>query len=217
MINQQRLRRDIVTIGASAGGIDALLRLFKPLPHDFPAAVGVVLHRSPLFESNLAQLLQSRSKLQFLEPQGAEPLEPGHVYIAPRDRHMLFESSSVRLDRGPKQHFTRPAADPLFVSAAESFGPRVVGVVLTGGGDDGASGLIAIKKGGGLSLVQDPREAQNPSMPAHGIVHDGVDAVLTIAELSDVLALLARGEAVRTRHEDPSQPGGGSLDWGAPE
>ena len=120
------------------------------------------------------------------------------MYLAPRDVHMLIERRHIRLVRGPKEHFTRPAADPLFRSAATAFGPRVVGVVLTGGGHDGASGLIAIKAAGGLSIAQDPSEARAESMPRSAIVEDDVDAVLPLAAIAERIAALVNGASAKT-------------------
>ena len=125
-------------------------------------------------------------------------IEQSHVYLAPRDFHLLMESARFRLDAGPKRHRTRPAVDPLFESAAQAFGPRVVGVLLSGGGRDGVGGLIAIGKAGGISLAQDPAEARNPSMPTRAICEDDVHAVLPLAQMADALALLAtEGTLVR--------------------
>ena len=178
MINAERVPRDVITIGASAGGIEALLRLFEKLPASLPAAIAVVVHRPPLFESQLAQIFDRRSALPVLEPEDRHPAEPGRVYLAPRDYHMVFEDGVIRLNRGPHQHRFRPAVDPLFLSAAEVYGRRVVGVLLSGGGADGVRGLIGIKARGGLSIVQDPSEARNPMMPTSAIAEDDVDAVL---------------------------------------
>jgi two-component system chemotaxis response regulator CheB len=190
------LPRDIVAIGASAGGIEAMTQLFSGLPADFPATIAVVLHRSPLFESRLPQVLGRRSRLSVLEPADGDAVKGGLIYVAPRDLHMVFEDGRVRLDRGPKEHRTRPAIDPLFRSAALAYGPRVVGVLLSGGGDDGSSGLIDIKAAGGVSLVQDPREARHGTMPGHAICADDVDAVLTIDALARWLQRLAAGDSV---------------------
>jgi two-component system chemotaxis response regulator CheB len=121
------------------------------------------------------------------------------VYVAPRDQHMLFDDGCVRLSRGAREHHTRPAIDPLFRSAAERYGQRVVGVLLSGMGSDGVSGPSAIKKCGGVSLVQHPGEARFESMPSTAIAEDDVDAMLTVEELAVVLSALARGEAIEAR------------------
>jgi len=185
------LRRDIVTIGASAGGVEALIGLFEKLPAGLPAAVAVVIHRHPERPSQLVDVLAHHSSLQVVEPVDGEQIQQGYIYLAPRNSHLLIEGTALRLDSGPKQHGTRPAVNPLFESAARAFGPRVVGVMLSGGGDDGVKGLIAISKAGGMSLAQDPTEAGYPNMPSQAILKDDVDAVLTLAELANALVMLA--------------------------
>jgi two-component system, chemotaxis family, protein-glutamate methylesterase/glutaminase len=185
------LRRDIVTIGASAGGVEALIGLFEKLPAGLPAVIAVVIHRHPQRVSQLVDVLSRHSVLPVLEPRDGEAIREGHIYLAPRDYHLLLDRTRVTLDAGPKQHRTRPAVDPLFQSAARVFGPRVVGVLLSGGGADGVDGLIAIKAAGGVSLAQHPAEAKNPSMPWHAINEDDVDAVLPLAGLADAIVMLA--------------------------
>jgi two-component system, chemotaxis family, protein-glutamate methylesterase/glutaminase len=196
VINVERLKRDVVVIGASAGGVQPLKDLLHRLPPDLCATVALVLHRSPYHETQLAAVLGRHALLSVLEPVDGDPVLAGAVYVAPRDQHMIFNDGMVRLSRGPREHHTRPAIDPLFRSAAEHYGPRVVGVLLSGMGSDGVSGLIAIKKGGGVSLVQHPGEAQFGTMPATAIAEDDVDAMLTVDDLAIVLTALARGDAI---------------------
>ena len=186
--------RDIVMIGASAGGVEALLELLAKLPRALPVSVGIVLHRNPVYETHLAELLGRRSQLEVIEPVAGSPFRRGNVYIAPRDHHLRFDDGHLVLDRGPKQHRMRPAIDPMFWSAAFTYGSRVVGVLLSGTGEDGVSGLIAIKSMGGLSIVQDPREAKFPSMPRNAIVYDDVDYVLPLTGIASALTQLAEGE-----------------------
>jgi two-component system chemotaxis response regulator CheB len=196
MINTERIRRNVITIGTSAGGVEALRCLFSLLPGDVPAAIALVLHRSPVFESRLPLVLGRRTRLRVVEPADGEPFKPGSIYVAPRDQHMLLENGVLRLHRGPKEHGTRPAIDPLFRSAAEAYGERVVGVLLSGLGDDGVPGLVEIKKAGGLSIVQDPEAAPRPSMPCAAIRDDDVDAVLKVHDLAAAIVDLAKGEVV---------------------
>lgn len=198
MLNEKRLRRDVIVIGASAGGVEALIQLFERLPADLPAAIATVIHRSPLYSLKLDQVLGRRARLPVVEPSHEYPVKQGAIYLAPRDHHLTFANEHFNLDRGPKEHHTRPAVDPLFQSAAALYGQRVVGVVLTGGGDDGASGMIAIKEAGGLTLVQDPNEAKVSSMPCSAIMYDHVDLVLTLERIPAVLSALAKGERVST-------------------
>jgi two-component system chemotaxis response regulator CheB len=115
---------------------------------------------------------------------------PGHIYVAPPDHHMRLTPGLIHLDTGPKIHFTRPAADPLFQSAALAYGARVVGVVLSGGDGDGATGLRDVKARGGISIVQEPNQAENPGMPLQAIKEDAPDYRLRIAEIGPVLVQL---------------------------
>src|SRR5207237_1133332 len=151
---------------------EVLLDLLGHLPRDLPAAVAVVLHRAAVHESRLAAVFGRRSRLPVVEPEHGAPVEHGRVYLAPRDHHLLVDGQVFLLDHGPKQHYTRPALDPLFRSAAASFGPRAVGVILSGSGGDGVAGLIAIKQARGISLVQDPEEATYPWMPRSALLYD---------------------------------------------
>jgi two-component system chemotaxis response regulator CheB len=195
VINPERSRRDVIVMGASAGGVTALRELFAKLPVDLEAAVAVVLHRSPVVESALAPVLAWRSALPLVEATDEMPLQRGTIYVAPRDQHLRIDGKTLRLSRGPKEQHTRPAIDPLFRSAAASFGARVVGVLLSGTGDDGVSGLISITAAGGITLVQDPLEAAYPHMPRSAIINDRVQAALRVADIADVLTQIARGES----------------------
>ena len=194
MINGGRIPRDFIGVGASAGGVEALIGLIGALPADLPGTVVVVIHRSPLFEGCLPTVLGRRARIQVLEAEHGARVERGRVYIAPRDHHLVVEGDRFLLDRGPKQHFTRPAIDPLFRTAAHVYGARVTGVILSGNGGDGVSGLIAIKAAKGISLVQDPGEAAYPSMPRSALRYDDVDAILPLARIPEVLLQLCRGE-----------------------
>jgi two-component system chemotaxis response regulator CheB len=196
MINDERLRRDVVLVGASAGGVTALTTLLAGLPRDLPAAIAVVLHLSPVYESRLVHVAARCTPIRVVQAVHGDTLKAGTVYIAPPDVHMRLDDFTIRLDRDPKVHRTRPAIDPLFVSAAKSLGNRVVGVLLSGNGEDGVAGLIAIKAHGGISLVQAPQEAQFPSMPRSALRKDHVDGSYPAHGLAEVLALLARGAPV---------------------
>jgi two-component system chemotaxis response regulator CheB len=139
----------------------------------------VVMHIGP-FPSILPELLASRGKHLVTFPNDGMLIEPGHIYVAPPDHHMLLEAAVIRLTQGPKVHYTRPAADPTFISAAKAYGSRVIGIVLSGGDGDGAAGLRVITEHGGTSFVQDPNEAETPSMPRSAILADHPDAVLPV-------------------------------------
>jgi two-component system chemotaxis response regulator CheB len=200
--------RDIVVIGASAGGVEALTNLVGALPADLPASLFVVLHVPPFGTSLLPSILSRRRRLPARHPENGEPIQPGRIYVAPPDRHLLVCRGGglrprVQVTRGPHEHGYRPAADPLFRSAALFFGPRVVGVVLSGSLDDGTAGLKVIKEHGGVTVAQDPDEAAFSSMPLSAIETVGVDYVLPVAEIAALLA-----ECARTPVEITPQSGG---------
>ncbi|MGI4975299.1 MAG: chemotaxis protein CheB, partial [Janthinobacterium lividum] len=161
--------RDIVVIGTSAGGMTALLALAKTLPVDFPAPIFVVLHVAPNSPSLMPELLNSVSALKAKHPQNGETVRPGVIYLAPPDHHLLLEDDRVLVTRGPKENRFRPSIDALFRSAAYTYGPRVIGVVLTGYLDDGTSGLWSVQRMGGLTIVQEPRDAEQPAMPTNAL------------------------------------------------
>ena len=204
MMNAERRPRDVIVIGASAGGVEAVQALLRALPADLPAGVAVVIHRSPMFESRLPFVLSRNARLPVHEPADGQPFERGNIYAAPRDQHMLVEDGVFRLTRGAKEHRTRPAIDPLFRTAAKWFGNRVVGVVLSGLGGDGVSGLISISTGGGISIVQDPAEAMYAAMPMSAIADDHVDAVLILDDIGKTLTALALGQAVAVPAQEPA-------------
>lgn len=183
--------RDIVVVGTSAGGVEALRVLVSGLPRDFPGSVFVVMHTAPDSPGVLAQILDRWGPLPVRNAENRVRIRPGHVYVAPPDRHLLLEPGLMRVTHGPKENRFRPAVDPLFRSAAQTYGPRAVGVILTGGLDDGVSGLWAIKRLGGLAVVQDPEEAFIPSMPLSAIRQVEVDYTLPLAEIAPLLARLA--------------------------
>jgi two-component system, chemotaxis family, protein-glutamate methylesterase/glutaminase len=187
-------QRDIVVVGASAGGVRALCSLMAQLPADFPAAVCVVLHVGPR-DSNLPDLLGASGPLPAHHAQPGEKLEHGHVYVAPPDHHLMLSDSTAMLTRGPKEHHTRPAVDPLFRSAALSEGPRVIGVLLTGRLDDGTAGLQAIKECGGVAVVQEPADAEEPSMPMSALQTVAVDHCVPLSRIGEVLVQLVRQPA----------------------
>lgn len=193
MTNEDRKVRDVFCFGASAGGLQAVKDILKRLPEDLAATLAIVMHRSPTFSGNLIDLLRRNSALPIREPVDGEPILRGHIYVAPRDIHLTVHSESWRLVRGPKLHWTRPAVDPLFVSAADWFGSRCVGILLSGGGADGVAGLIAIKARGGLSVAQDPVEAHDPSMPVRAIHEDDIDAILSTEGIAAALPAMAAG------------------------
>lgn len=196
MVNSEQQPRNIIVIGASAGGFQAVCTLLSKLPSDLPALLGIVIHRGAQSQSNWSITLGRCSTLRVIEPTHHQRLTQGVVYIAPSDMHMTFCDERVSLDQSVKHHHTRPAVDPLFSSAARAYKERVVGIVLSGGGHDGMHGLREITAAGGLSLVQKPAEAEFASMPEYSLAHDHVHAALTLDALADILPRLALGDAV---------------------
>jgi two-component system chemotaxis response regulator CheB len=203
MINREGIVRDLFAFGGSAGGLEAIIEVLRRVPSSFPATIGIVLHRNPVLSAHLVAVLARTVALPVGEPADGEPVQIGRVYIAPRDFHMTIEDERWRLTRDPKQHRMRPAVDPLFVSAAAARGNRAVGVLLSGGGADGVEGLIAIKGKGGISIVQQPEQARQPSMPVTAIREDDVDAVLRLDEIAALLSLLAAGRSIDVRGPTP--------------
>jgi len=191
---------DIIVVGASAGGVDALKRVATALPGDLPASVFVVLHIAPDHPSYLPSILQRDSPLKVLTPNDGDTIQARHLYVAPPDRHMLLERDRVRVVRGPKENRHRPAVDPLFRSAAWVYGPRVVGVVLSGTLDDGAVGLWAVKTCGGVTIVQDPAEAAFAEMPQSAMNAIDVEHCLPLDEIVRLLPKLARTSAAHAEH-----------------
>lgn len=183
---------NIVVVGASAGGVEALSQLVKALPKDFPAALLVVVHFPPNGFSLLPAILNRIGSLDAHHAIHGESIVPGRIYIAPPDQHLKVYDSVVQLNQGPKENGHRPAIDALFRSAAYACRQRVVGVVLTGTLDDGTAGLAVIKSQGGVVIVQDPEEALFPSMPLNAIEQVAVDYVLPLKAIASQIDQLAR-------------------------
>jgi two-component system, chemotaxis family, protein-glutamate methylesterase/glutaminase len=179
-----------VVIGASAGGVEALISLVSSLPCDLEAAVFVCLHMSASAGSALPHILSRLNTLPAGYPMDGQRIQPGRIYVAPPDHHMVINDGRVELTRGPKENGTRPAIDPLFRSAAVHYAERAIGVILSGTLDDGAHGLHAIKLAGGKVLVQDPNNALFPDMPAAAIKLTGADFVGSAAELGACISEL---------------------------
>jgi two-component system chemotaxis response regulator CheB len=188
------LPRDIVVIGASAGGVEALTTFVAHLPRDLPAALFVVVHIPSEASSSLAQILSRAHTLPARSARDKTPIEHGHIYIAPPDRHLLLTADEARVVSGPRENRHRPDIDPLFRSAAVSFGRRVVGIVLSGALNDGTAGLLAIKRAGGIAMVQDPATAAFPGMPKSALAYVSIDWSLSLPALADMVVELATGE-----------------------
>ena len=182
---------DVVVIGASAGGLEAITALLQQFGPEFPAAVFVVCHLMPNGSNPLVDAFNTAGPLVAREAADDDEFEHGIVYVAPADRHLLVKQGYMRVTRGPRENRWRPAIDPLFRSAAVTYGPRVVGVVLSGMLDDGTAGLVAIKRCGGITIVQDPDEAAFPDMPRTALANVKVDHCLPIAEIGALIRKLA--------------------------
>jgi two-component system chemotaxis response regulator CheB len=183
----------IIVVGASAGGLAALRVLCAKLPADLQASVLVVQHIMATARSMLPELLGRVGPLPAEHAQDGALLQQGHIYIAPPDRHlMLSDGGRMMLRRGPYENRTRPAIDALFRSAALQYGPRCIGIVLSGLLDDGTAGLVAIKRFGGISMVQDPAEASWPDMPRNALIGNSIDHCLGVAEIAALLPDLLR-------------------------
>ena len=195
--------RDLVVIGGSAGSVVPMRAIFADLPADLPAAVLVVAHMPPVGRSALAHILDRAGQLPVAEARDGEPIDIGRAYVAVPDRHLLIDHETLRLSDGPRENGTRPCVDALFRSAARWYGPRAIGIVLSGALHDGAAGLAAIAAAGGVTIVQDPADAMFDSMPR---------AALAVAGRADVLPGGRLGASITQRVggsiEDPHESAG---------
>ena len=189
----------VVVVGASAGGVEALVTFVAMLPASTRHAVCVVLHVSPAGTSAMPHILGRAAHLPVHSPADGDPLLAGHIYVAPPDRHLEIERGLIRVTQSPRENGHRPAIDATMRSAAAAYDGRVVGFVLSGSRDDGTAGLLAIKQGGGAAVVQDPDEALYDGMPRNALAHVEVDAVLPLREMAPWLA---------HHHPEPPSPGG---------
>ena len=182
----------IVVVGTSAGGMKALISLVEQLPKDFPAPLLIVQHISADATGNaLLNVLNEKGKLKCIHAKQGTNIESGHIYFAPSDHHLMVEKNgTILVTKGAQENRSRPAIDPLFRSAAAAFGNRTIGILLTGYLDDGTAGLIAIQRCGGISIVQDPADADYPDMPKNALNQMKPDYCIPIAEMGSVLSTL---------------------------
>lgn len=183
-------KRDIVVIGGSAWALGPLKKITAELPADLAAAVFIVIHIPADFPSALPQILDGAGKLPAKHAVDGEKIEPGHIYIAPPDRHLTLRQGRLEVKKGPRENRHRPAIDPLFRTAARAYGARVIAVVLSGQLDDGSAGLMAVRMRGGRGIVQDPLDAQADQMPREAIKYAGVDQVLPASEIASAIVSL---------------------------
>lgn len=211
-ISSPRPLRDIILLGASAGGVDALRSLVRCLPHDLPAAVFVVLHLRRDRETFLPGILSRAGHLPARAAEDGEPLRPGRIYIAPPNRQLVLDGDHVRLRPGERAERWCPSVDALFQSAAEQHGPRVAAAILTGYLNDGAAGLALVKAEGGATIVQDPHDALAGDMPRNALRAVQADYTLPLAAIPPVLSwLTGHGSQVAAAG---SQFGMGYRPWG---
>jgi len=223
-------KRNIIVIGTSAGGVDALCELTKNLPNDLDASLFVVMHIGS--SSALAQVLSRCGNLPAVTAENNKSYQPGCIYCAPPHCHLSIKDHKMVLKRGPRENGHRPAADVLFRSAARTHRSKVVGIVLSGGRDDGSAGLFAIKARGGVAIVQDPKEAMTKNMPQNALNMVDVDFCLPVRQIAKVVVQLVNGKATNvaesladgTKMEGhasadhpTSQPPGGQIQFSCPE
>lgn len=182
----------IIVIGASAGGFEAFKKIIGGLPAHFSTPIFIVWHMSPDVRGILPQVLNRVNSIPAAHAYHEEAIKPGRIYVAPPDHHMLLEDGKVLVTRGPKENRFRPAVDPLFRSAAYSYGNRVIGIILSGALDDGTAGLWTVKHHGGTAIVQDPLDAEVPSMPENAARQVAVDYCVSVAELPQLLVRLTK-------------------------
>ena len=204
--------RDIIAIGGSAGAIEAVSTIVRALPPTLPAAVAVVVHHYQRAPNIFGKILDSLQTLPATTVEDEAPLEHGRIYVPSSDRHLTIAPGSLHAIRTAKENRARPAIDPLFRSAAKAYGRRVVGVVLTGNLDDGAAGLMAIKRAGGLAVVQDPADAMFSGMPRNALEMVEVDFRVRLVEIAALLTTAAEGKMASKRPaagngQPPAGPG----------
>jgi len=198
MIKQDIAR--IVVVGTSFGGLTALQTLLPALPKNFRAPVVIVQHRSREAGSGLCEFLNKHSLLPVREPEDKETIMPGHVYLAPRDYHLLLDGENFALSTEAPVEYARPSIDVLFESAADAYREKVLGVILTGANADGARGLARIKESGGVCIVEDPATAESKQMPEAALAATRVDQISPLAGIAPLLVELCRSPLARRKH-----------------
>lgn len=203
----------IIAIGASLGGVDALRTIVAELPDTIDAAVFVTLHIGA-HDSILPGLLEDVSALSASHAVHGENIRAGHIFVAPPDHHMTIERGTIALTKGPRENMARPSIDPMLRSAARSYGSDVIGVILTGGLNDGTAGLYEVKEQGGTAIVQDPETAVGTGMPQSAIKHVAVDHVVGLSEIAPLLVRLVKQGSSDNRTASGDQTSGDSQEKG---
>lgn len=189
-------KRNIIVIGASAGGFEAIRQLVHDLPSDLDAAIFIVRHIAPDINGVFAEVLNKQQTLYAAHAIDKEPIKMNRIYLAPPDRHLIIEEGRVRVTHGPKENRFRPAVDPLFRSAAYVYNQRVIGIILSGALDDGSAGLWTIKNRGGIAIVQDPADAEVPSMPESALRAVAVDHQAPVSKMAPLLVQLSAEQVI---------------------
>jgi len=189
--------RNIVVVGASAGGVTALKDFVKNLPADYSGSIFIVMHIPAYTESTLPSILTNAGPLEATHAKDGERIKPGRIYVAPHDHHMLLVDDRVIIKRGPKENRFRPSIDALFRSAAYVFGPRVIGIVLSGVLNDGTSGLWTVKQQGGVAIIQDPADAEQPQMPENVLEYVDVDYSIPAADMAPLICGMLKEPALQ--------------------
>src|SRR5215467_107354 len=189
--NNGNASQRIIVIGASTGGFEAIKRIIADLPSDFNASIFIVWHMSPDVLGILPEVLNRRNDIYAAHAYDNEEIKPNRIYVARADHHLVINPGKVRVTHGPKENRFRPAVDPLFRSAAYAYSNHVIGVILSGALDDGTAGLWTVKHYGGIAVVQDPRDAEVPSMPENALSQVKVDHVAPVSEIADLLVRLS--------------------------
>lgn len=201
--------RDIVVIGGSAGSIESLKIIVSSLPPDFAASIFIVVHVPADYPSMLPNVLSRVCPLPANSPSDQEQIERGHIYVARPDHHLFIEDGRVRVQRGPRENRHRPAIDPLFRTAAREYGPRVIGIVLSGMQDDGSAGLYAVKQRGGIAMVQDPGDTMWGEMPRHALAYANPQYVLrTRGIAASLVELVQAGNSTMARNSNTKKSNG---------
>jgi two-component system, chemotaxis family, protein-glutamate methylesterase/glutaminase len=189
------VKKDIIVVGASAGGVTALKAFVNGLPADFTGSVFVVLHIPPHAQTNLPWILSRAGHIKAIQPRDGEEIKPGMIYVAANDHHLLLEKGKVVVKKGPKENRFRPSIDALFRSAAYVYGARVIGIILSGFLNDGTSGLWSIKRMGGTTIIQQPDDAEYPQMPQNVLEYVEVDHTIPAADMGHLLQKLITEDA----------------------
>jgi len=190
----KKSKYDLIVMGGSSGGIEAILGIIEQLPPDFAIPIVIVMHQTRNSKSSLAEVIQSRTRLKVREPEDKEKIQPKHIYVAPPNYHLMMEQGGTfSYSYSELVNYSRPSIDVLFESAADAYGKKLIGVLLTGSNADGANGIKMISERGGLTIVQNPKTAESPVMPQAAISATQVDHILDLINIPNTLIKMNHG------------------------